>query len=146
MHTDIHFRLTRLAQLGARYDLHLGNLLLAGLREQCHVRGGFDNFADYARALFGLSPRQTAARIRVAAALERLPRLAAALADGLLRWPGVRELSRVATPTTEAAWIDYAETATHEDLCAAVQRCLEASDLSSMGQTSAPPGRLDVPC
>jgi len=133
MDRDIHFQITRLAQLGAHYDLRLGTLLMAGLRGGVHVRGGFDSFADYAEALFGLSPRQTAARIRVAVALQRLPQLSAALGDGLLRWPAVRELTRVATAQTEAAWIDYAEHATAIELRAAVQRCLEASDIGGLG-------------
>jgi hypothetical protein len=47
-------------------------------------------------------------RLRVARALESLPLLEGALDAGELCFSAVRELSRVATPGTEAAWRDRA--------------------------------------
>jgi len=47
-------------------------------------------------------------RLRVAEALERLPRMKAALGAGELVWPALRELTRVATPESEAQWLEVA--------------------------------------
>jgi hypothetical protein len=46
--------------------------------------------------------------LRVAGALEELPEMAAALDEARLPFSAVRELTRVATPATEAAWIQAA--------------------------------------
>lgn len=57
----------------------------------------------------GYTPHTAAERLRVADALETLPELRAALADGRLGFCAVRELTRVATRDTEAAWLARAE-------------------------------------
>jgi len=44
--------------------------------------------------------------MRVAIALETMPRMHRALAAGELSWSAVRELSRVANCETEAEWVD----------------------------------------
>jgi hypothetical protein len=44
--------------------------------------------------------------LRVAEALIVLPETAAALAEGVLSYSAVRELTRVVTPETESAWLD----------------------------------------
>lgn len=53
--------------------------------------------------------------IRVALALESLPAIAAAMAEGRLTWSKVREITRVATPESEQQWLDIAlaSTANH---------------------------------
>src|SRR5262249_18504642 len=54
------------------------------------------------------APRAAKERLRVARALGSLPALERALSDGELAFSAVRELSRVATSKTEAAWLDAA--------------------------------------
>jgi len=146
MWKQTHHQLTRLAQLSAGYDLQLGRLLLAGLRQQVHSRTGFDTFADYAEAMFGLEARHVAARIRVAVALEKLPLMRAALADGLLRWSVVRELTRVATPGTEAAWIDHGENTPLDTLRVELRSPVVSNNCGELAKTSGPIGRVDVQC
>ena len=146
MSKDAHFQLTRLARLSAAYDLHLCRWLLAGLRDQVCTRAGFESFADYAEKMFGFEPRHVAARIRVALALEGLPRLAAALGDGLLRWAAVREVSRVATPQSVDAWIDFAERVSLDELRRQVKRGHIPCNYHGIDQTSGPLGRLDIQC
>jgi len=58
---------------------------------------------DYMERVLGYGPRAAQDRLRVARALGTLPQLTAAFAAGELPFTAVRELSRVATPTTEAA-------------------------------------------
>jgi 5-methylcytosine-specific restriction endonuclease McrA len=103
-----HRELSRLAALRARGDAEEGRGLLAALRAGAHVFAGFGSFGEYVGHLFGYSPRFTHEKLRVAEALEKLPQLAAALESGALHWSGLRELTRVATPATEAAWLEVA--------------------------------------
>jgi 5-methylcytosine-specific restriction endonuclease McrA len=100
-----HGELVRLAALRASLDWDEGRSLLSALRFGAHLRLGFGSFAEYVERLFGYRPRFTQERLRVAEALEELPLLDGALRDGELCWSAVRELTRVATLTTEQSWI-----------------------------------------
>jgi len=66
---------------------------------------GMVSAQDYLERVLGYAPRTARDRLRVARALGDLPGLTAALASGALPFSAVRELTRVATPVTEAAWI-----------------------------------------
>jgi len=66
---------------------------------------GMVSTLDYLERVLGYAPRTAQDRLRVARALGALPQLTAALAGGELPFSAVRELTRVATPTTEAPWI-----------------------------------------
>jgi hypothetical protein len=72
-------------------------------------------------------------KIRVAHALENLPKISAAMATGRLSYSKVREITRVASPATEDYLLMIAEhgTAQHvERLVRAYRRCQEAEELS----------------
>src|ERR1041384_8176025 len=69
---------------------------------------GMVSALDYLERILGYAPRTAQDRLRVARALGTLPRLTVALADDQLAFSAVRELTRVATPATEAAWITAA--------------------------------------
>jgi hypothetical protein len=69
---------------------------------------GMVSALDYMERVLGYGPRAAQERLRVARALGTLPQLTAALAHGELPFSAVRELTRVATPATEAAWRDTA--------------------------------------
>ncbi|HEX8106158.1 MAG TPA: HNH endonuclease signature motif containing protein [Kofleriaceae bacterium] len=60
---------------------------------------------DYLERVLGYAPRTAQDRLRVARALSDLPRITAALSAGDLPFSAVRELTRVATPATEASWV-----------------------------------------
>jgi hypothetical protein len=66
---------------------------------------GMVSALDYLERVLGYAPRTAQERLRVARALGTLPELTAALAGGELTFSAVRELTRVATPATEASWI-----------------------------------------
>src|SRR5262249_24579867 len=59
---------------------------------------------DYMERVLGYGPRAAQDQLRVARALGTLPQLTATLAHGELPFSAIRELPRVATPATEAAW------------------------------------------
>ncbi|HEX7842145.1 MAG TPA: HNH endonuclease signature motif containing protein [Kofleriaceae bacterium] len=69
---------------------------------------GMVSALDYLERVLGYGPRSAQDRLRVARALGDLPELTAALAGGELPFSAVRELTRVATPATEAAWVTAA--------------------------------------
>src|SRR5690606_32788032 len=95
-----HEELERLAKERAELDGREGLALLRAFRANVHRHLGYASFAQYVEALFGYNFRTTDAKLRTAMALEELPRLRAALCEGSLPWSAVRELVRVATPTT----------------------------------------------
>jgi hypothetical protein len=105
---EAHEALSRLARQRAGLDFEEGTWLLAAQRAGVHARLGYGSFFEYIERLFGYSPRLTHDKLRVAAALEGLPQLAQALREGAATWSSVRELTRVATPETERAWLGAA--------------------------------------
>ena len=66
---------------------------------------GMVSALDYMERVLGYTPHAAHERLRVARALADLPVLDAAFAGGQLAFSAVRELTRVATPATEAAWV-----------------------------------------
>jgi hypothetical protein len=100
-----HAALSRLARERAALDAEEGRWLLRALRSAAHVHLGFGSFAEYIDRLFGYRPRTTQEKLRVAEALETLPHLGRALETGALSWSAARELTRVAVPETEPAWL-----------------------------------------
>ena len=103
-----HRALSRLARQRAQADAEEGRWLLRARRAAAHVHMGFGTFTEYVERLFGYCARSTHEKLRVAEALEHLPVLAEALESGALCWSALRELTRVATPETESAWLDVA--------------------------------------
>src|SRR5436190_7678928 len=72
-------------------------------------------------------------KVRVAHALENLPKISAAMKSGGLSYSKVREITRVAVPETEEYLLTIAEhgTAQHvEKFVRAYRRCQEAEELS----------------
>ena len=108
---EAHAALVRLARSRAGLDFDEGLWLLAALRSEAHVRLGYGSFVEYAERIFGYAPRLTREKLRVAESLEGLPELAQALRDGAASWSSLRELTRVATPETERAWLERARRA-----------------------------------
>jgi hypothetical protein len=95
-----------LVQRQGALDEELGRWLLLAQRARVHRHFGFAAFGDYVAARLGVTPRLAKERASVAEALEALPLLRRALVTGSRSWSAVRELSRVATPDTEAAWLE----------------------------------------
>jgi hypothetical protein len=111
-----HDELTRLSRTRAGLEFEEGVWLLAAERARTHAHLGYGSVLEYAERLFGHAPRLTQEKLRVAAALEHLPELARALRHAELSWSAVRELTRVATATTERAWLATARTKTAREV------------------------------
>ncbi len=104
-----HEALSRLAKARAQADFEEGRWFICALHAATHVRLGFASFAEYIERLFGYSPRTTQEKLRVAEALEELPRTSEALEAGMINWSTVRELTRVAIAETEEEWLEIAK-------------------------------------
>jgi len=104
-----HQELVRLANDRAGLDFEEGRWLLRAHREETHLRIGFASFLEYAERLFGYGPRLTREKLRVAEALEELPDTARALRTGTINFSVARELTRVATLSTEKEWLEAAQ-------------------------------------
>lgn len=111
-----HQMLVGFARTRAGLDLEEGRWLLAASRERVDRRLGFASFVEYVERLFGYASRLTHEKLRVAEALEQLPELAEALAKAEITWSSVRELTRVATPSTEKDWLEATRGRTVRDV------------------------------
>ncbi|HKO92261.1 MAG TPA: HNH endonuclease [Polyangiaceae bacterium] len=131
-----HRALSRLAKERAAADAEEGRWLLAALRSATHLHLGFGSFSEYVERSFGYKPRSTQEKLRVAEALEEVPVLAGALAEGTLHWSAVRELTRVVAPETEREWLDVAQGKT-------IRQLEELIAGKSQGDTPASPSQ---PC
>jgi hypothetical protein len=107
--TVVHERMLDLGVERAAHEHELGRWLRAAERLGVHARTGHASLYEYVERLLGLTRRQVEERLRVARALDELPVLEAALASGKLCFSAVRELTRVATPDTEQAWLDWSK-------------------------------------
>jgi hypothetical protein len=134
-----HAALSRLARERASLDAEEGRWLLRALRSAAHVHLGFGSFLEYTERLFGYRPRTTQEKLRVAEALETLPHLGRALETGALSWSAARELTRVAVPETEPAWLDAARGKTLRELEALV------ASKAPGDEPDAPPAELPRP-
>ncbi|MBK7074725.1 MAG: HNH endonuclease [Myxococcales bacterium] len=73
-----------------------------------HRELGFASFFEYVERVLGYAPGPARERLRVADALAALPKLRAAMSAGDVAYSAARELTRVATVDTEAAWLTAA--------------------------------------
>lgn len=113
-------RLRELARASAAQDWEIGRALLLARSTGAHERLGHASLLEYVERLFGYSPRMTAERLRVAAALEELPEIGRALREGERSWSAVREITRVAVPDTEGEWLAFSAARTVRELEQAV--------------------------
>jgi len=101
---QIHQTLRRIAKRRAALDAEEARWLREAERVQIWRPLGMVSMIDYLERTLGYAPRTAQQRLQVARALETLPVTTAALANGELSFSAVRELARVATPSTEEAW------------------------------------------
>ncbi|MBC8423628.1 HNH endonuclease [bacterium] len=106
---EIHARLE--AALSELQRAEKNAVLLFGeiLRRKLYRDLGYSSIQVYAAEALGFSPSKTSQFVRLAGALEELPRLRQSVASGELGWTKAREVAKVATPASEERWIAEAE-------------------------------------
>ncbi len=101
----------------------------------CGALAGYADVYHAAECLFGLGAHGTRERIRVGRALRSLPQIEEALVSGELSYSRAREVTRVATPGDESAWLDLARTLPMRTL---ERRVVEATGKESPARTADP--------
>ncbi|MGE5181723.1 MAG: HNH endonuclease [Acidobacteriota bacterium] len=105
---EVHHALVAIARRRAALDAEEASWLREAEAQQIWRPLGMVSALDYMERALGYSPHAARERLRVARALADLPTMTEALATGTLAFSAVRELSRVATRTTEGEWVDAA--------------------------------------
>jgi hypothetical protein len=111
--------LRRKERQAARARLVAAEYLLDLAERRLFRQLGYSSVMHYGTQALGLAPREVWERLRMARALKALPRVVGAIRRGQLSWSKARELVRVATPETEAAWLERAERLSCRELEAA---------------------------
>lgn len=93
----------------ARLDAEEARLLRYAEELKLWRGWGFSGMLEYLERVMGYAPHTAGERLRVARALGELPLIEDALERGELAHSAVRELSRIAVPDTEAAWLEAAQ-------------------------------------
>jgi 5-methylcytosine-specific restriction endonuclease McrA len=123
-----HEALTRIARRRAALDAEEARWLVIARRERVHGQFGYATFLEYVERILGYAPRTAIERLRIAEALEDLPETRALFAEGGISYSAVREITRLAKPHTERAWLDAAEGRTVRE-CEAMVRGRKPGDL-----------------
>jgi hypothetical protein len=102
---SVHAELVSIARERDRHQTRQARLLVQA--EQLEIWRDFAcaHIYDYLERYCDLQPRTAREYIRVARALAALPLMQAKLDDEDVRYSAVRELTRIATPETEAEWL-----------------------------------------
>ena len=87
-----------------------------------YLKYGFASTVDYARERIGFEDRKTRYLVKMAERFEELPRLEKAFRRGDIPWTKAREVVKVATPKTEAKWLDRCQSMSNRQLEQEVQR------------------------
>jgi len=104
-HDALHRRLREYAHHRATLDAAEGFDLVRAEQIKLYLFHGYVTHYEYMERVLGYGPHAARERMRVARALVSLPVISAQLAKGRLTFSAVRELTRVATPDTEAEWL-----------------------------------------
>jgi hypothetical protein len=105
----VHRRLKRIVRARAALDVEEAVALRDAQALRLWRHYGYASLLEYMELEMGYTPRVAIERLRVAKAIEDLPVIAEAMAQGDLSFSGARELTRVATPETEQAWLEAAQ-------------------------------------
>ena len=129
--------LRALARALARHELELSRLVLQFHRARGWQRLGYASETQYARERLGASRSALLSRRALALRLEKLPAIAAALGAGQIGVEAALQVVRVATTSTEAAWLARARARTVKHLREEVAAALVA--VRSSGERDCPP-------
>src|SRR5690606_11394832 len=102
----VHEKLGGLAERRAKLDAEEAHLLRYAEEIKLWRGFGCGSMMEYLERELGYRPHTASERLRVARLITDLPLIAEALEQGELSHSAVRELSRVAVPETEDAWLE----------------------------------------
>jgi hypothetical protein len=109
---ELHLLARRASGVLVQSRLLIGRCLVAIDRTKLFEEFGCSGTVHYAGLYLGLESKEAQELRRVASQLEGLPLLTEAAENGTIEWCALREVTRKATPDTEAYWLDAARTCT----------------------------------
>lgn len=98
------------------YRLIIGRCLLAVHHTELYKEYGCSNATSYGVRVLGLTKKESRTVRRVAFRLRELPRLRCAAENGQLGWSHLREVVSVASPETEALWLELCRHKTSHEI------------------------------
>lgn len=120
--SEVDRRLVSAARVHRRVESVLCFYLQEVENRQLYLKYGFASTVDYARERLGFEDRKTRSLLNMAERFEELPRLKAAFQKGDIPWTKAREVVKVATPKTEAKWLDRCKNMSNRQLEQEVKR------------------------
>ena len=101
----LHARLRSIAKRRVALEAEEARYLVEAEDTRLYRRLGYTTMLEYMERELYYGPHAANERLRVARELDNLPRIAELFAEGELCFSAVRELTRVATPETEEAFL-----------------------------------------
>ena len=120
--SEVYRRLVALARVHRRVESVLCFYLQEVENRRLYLKYGFASTVDYARERLGFEDRKTRSPVKMAERFEELPRLKKAFRRGDIPWTKAREVLKVATPKTEAKWLDRCKSMSNRQLEQEVKR------------------------
>ena len=120
--SEVDRRLVAAARVHRRVESVLCFYLQEVETRRLYLRYGFASTVDYARESLGFEDRKTRSLLHMAERFEELPRLKKAFRRGDIPWIKAREVVKVATPKTEAKWLDRCNSMSNRQLEQEVKR------------------------
>jgi 5-methylcytosine-specific restriction endonuclease McrA len=135
---DLHTQLRAARRAHQQAECRLAVLLFELKSTGRYTERGHTGVESYAEAELDLSVRQTRDLVAIGKHMRELPALSQAFSDGRLSATKAREVARVATPETDAAWTERA--------CMSTSRVLERQVAAARRGDTPPenPGALPV--
>ena len=121
---SVHQRLLTARRGHRRAEFQLAILLAEMDTGRLFEALGYASLANYGEVVLELNPRTARELALLGRRLPDLPVISAKLEGGELDWTKAREVVRVATPETEQAWVERAETVTCRTLEAEVANAM----------------------
>ena len=106
---NLHQRLRSIARRRVALEAEEAGLLLEAEESRLYRRLGYTTMHEYMERELHYGPHAANERLRVAHALVELPLIAELFGEGEICFSAVRELTRVATPATEQAFLHKAQ-------------------------------------
>ena len=113
---DLHHQLRSIAKRRIALEAKEAELLLEAEETRLYLRLGYTSMLEYMDRELNYGPHAANERLRVAHALVALPLTAELFSEGELCFSAVRELTRVATPATEEAFLREAQGKTAHEI------------------------------
>ena len=134
---DLHAQLRAARRAHQRAEFSLAVLLCELKSTGRHTERGHTSVESSAEAELDLTLRQTRDLVAIGRHMRELPALAQAFSDGRLSATKAREVARVATPDTDAAWTERA--------CVSTSRVLERQVAAVRRGDTPPPDPAALP-